>query len=316
MTVNKEGIDRAEALALLEPSRRHELRERAHETTLKCVEKRFDFCAIINAKSGRCTENCKWCAQSAHWKTGCETYGWVGTEACVKAAKEAEANGADRIGIVTSGRTLSHEDVDNVCAALHEMRKASRIGLCASLGLLTEDDLKRLKDAGLERVHCNLETAPSLFPSLCSTHSTADKLATLRAAKKLGFQVCCGGIIGMGETDEQLVEFAFALKEIAPDSIPVNVLHPIEGTPLGEKGILDPERVIDSVALLRLVNPSTPLRFAGGRRDMSDETAAKCIYVGMSAGIAGPLLTTPGADFDDDRELALKAGYSVGRRES
>ena len=303
-------------MALLKPERREELRERAHETTLRCVEKRFDFCAIINAKSGRCTENCKWCAQSAHWKTGCETYGWVGTEACVKAAKDAEANGADRIGIVTSGRTLSHEDVDNVCAALYEMRKASRIGLCASLGLLSEDDLKRLKDAGLQRVHCNLETAPSLFPSLCSTHSTADKLETLRAAKKLGFQVCCGGIIGMGETDEQLVEFAFALKEIAPDSIPVNVLHPIEGTPLGGKGTLDPERVIDSVALLRLVNPSTPLRFAGGRRDMSDETAANCIYVGMSAGIAGPLLTTPGADFDDDRELALKAGYSVGRRES
>lgn len=307
------GINRDEALALLKPERRNELRERAHEVTLKCVEKRFDFCAIINAKSGHCTENCKWCAQSAHWKTGCETYGWVGTEACVKAAKEAEANGTDRIGIVTSGRALSREDVDNVCAALSEMRKVSRIGLCASLGLLSEYDLKRLKDAGLERVHCNLETAPSLFPSLCSTHSTADKLATLRAAKKLGFQVCCGGIIGMGETDEQLVEFAFALKEIAPDSIPVNVLHPIEGTPLGEKDILDPERVIDSVALLRLVNPSTPLRFAGGRRDMSDETAAKCIYVGMSAGIAGPLLTTPGADFDDDRELALKAGYAVGR---
>jgi biotin synthase-like enzyme len=118
----------------------------------------------------------------------------------------------------------------------------------------------------------------------------------------------------MGETDEQLVEFAFALKEIAPDSIPVNVLHPIEGTPLGGRGILAAERVVDSVALLRLVNPSTPLRFAGGRRDMSDETAAKCIYVGMSAGIAGPLLTTPGADFDDDRELALRAGYAVSAR--
>ena len=117
----------------------------------------------------------------------------------------------------------------------------------------------------------------------------------------------------MGETDEQLVEFAFALKEIAPDSIPVNVLHPIEGTPLADRGILDPERVVDSVALLRLVNPSTPLRFAGGRRDMSDETAAKCIYVGMSAGIAGPLLTTPGADFDDDRHLAVQAGYRVGQ---
>ena len=309
-----EAIIREEALALLKPERRQELRERAHEVTERCVEKRFDFCSIINARSGRCSENCKWCAQSAHWKTGCETYGWVGTEACVKAAKDAAANGADRIGIVTSGRGLSTKDVEDVAAALREMRKATDIGLCASLGLLSEEDLLKLKEAGLQRIHCNLETAPSLFPALCSTHTVAEKIATLRAAKKLGFQICCGGIIGMGETDAQLVEFAFALKEIAPDSIPVNVLHPIEGTPLAERGILDPERVIDSVALLRLVNPTTPLRFAGGRRDMSDETAAKCIYVGMSAGIAGPLLTTPGADFDDDRELAIKAGYSVGKQ--
>ncbi|MBQ6915954.1 MAG: biotin synthase BioB [Kiritimatiellae bacterium] len=307
------AITKDEALALLQPERRDELRERAHEVTERCVEKRFDFCSIINARSGRCTENCKWCAQSAHWKTGCETYGWVGTEACVAAAREAESNGADRIGIVTSGRCLSPEDVDNVCAALREMRKASDIGLCASLGLLSEADLAKLKAAGLQRVHCNIESAPSLFPKLCATHTFEDKLATLRAAKRLGFQVCCGGIIGMGETDEQLVEFAFALREIAPDSIPVNVLHPIEGTPLAGCGILDPERVIDSVAVLRLVNQSTPLRFAGGRRDMSDETASKCIYVGMSAGIAGPLLTTPGADFDDDRELAVRAGYAVGR---
>ena len=310
--MNMQAITREEALALLKPERREELRERAHEVTEKCVEKRFDFCSIINARSGRCSENCKWCAQSAHWKTGCETYGWVGTEACVKAAKEAAANGADRIGIVTSGRCLSSADVENVCAALREMRKAvPDIGLCASLGLLSEDDLAKLREAGLQRVHCNLEAAPSLFPSLCTTHTTADKLATLRAAKKLGFQICCGGIIGMGETDEQLVEFAFALGEVAPDSIPVNVLHPIPGTPLGDKGILDPDRVVDSVAILRLVNPSTPLRFAGGRRDMSDETAAKCIYVGMSAGIAGPLLTTPGAVYADDRHLALKAGYEV-----
>ena len=306
------GISKEEALALLKPDRRHELRERAHEITEEFVEKRFDFCSIINARCGRCSENCKWCAQSAHWKTNCETYGWVGTEACVNAAREAAANGADRIGIVTSGRCLSHDDVENVCAALRAMRAATDIGLCASLGLLSEEDLKKLKAAGLQRIHCNLETAPSLFPSLCTTHTTADKLATLHAAKRLGFQICCGGIIGMGETDEQLVEFAFALKEVAPDSIPVNVLHPIEGTPLGDRGILDPGRVVDSVAILRLVNPSTPLRFAGGRRDMTDETAAKCIYVGMSAGIAGPLLTTPGADFNDDRELALRAGYAVG----
>ena len=315
--MKEQDITKEEAVALLRPERQEELRERAHEVTEQCVEKRFDFCSIINARSGRCGENCKWCAQSAHWKTGCETYGWVGTDACVKAAREAAANGADRIGIVTSGRCLSPEDVENACAALREMRKAvPEIGLCASLGLLSESDLAKLKAAGLQRVHCNLETAPSLFPSLCTTHTTADKLSTLKAAKRLGFQICCGGIIGMGETDEQLVEFAFALKEIAPDSIPVNVLHPIKGTPLGGKGILDPERVVDSVALLRLVNPSTPLRFAGGRRDMTDEAAAKCIYVGMSAGIAGPLLTTPGANFNDDRELALRAGYAVSCAES
>ena len=305
------GITREEALALLKPERRQELRERAHEVTERCVEKRFDFCSIINARSGRCSEDCKWCAQSCRWKTGCSVYGWVGTEACVKAAKEAEANGADRIGIVTSGKRLSAKDVDDVCAALKAMREVTDIELCASLGLLSEDDLRRLKEAGLRRLHCNIETAPSLFPELCTTHTIAEKLATLRAAKRLGFQICCGGILGMGETDEQLVEFAFALKEIAPDSIPVNILHPIEGTPLAGQGILDPERVVDSVAILRLVNPSTPLRFAGGRRDMSDETAAQCIYVGMSAGIAGPLLTTPGADFNDDRELALRAGYTI-----
>ena len=309
-------VDREEAVALLQPHRRAELRERAHEATLRFVEKRFDFCSIINARCGRCSENCKWCAQSAHWNTGCETHGWAGADACVKAAKEAEANGADRIGIVTSGRTLSPEDVDNACAALRAMRAAADVGLCGSFGLLDETALAKLKDAGLQRVHCNIETAPSLFPSLCSTHTQEQKLATLRAARGMGLEICCGGIIGMGETDAQLVEFAFALNAIAPDSIPVNVLHPIEGTPLGNSGMPDPERVVDSVAVLRLVNPSTPLRFAGGRRDMSDETAAKCIYAGMSAGIAGPLLTTPGADFDDDRSLASAAGYKVRGRKT
>ena len=306
-----QAITKEEALALLAPERRQELRERAHKVTLECVEKRFDFCSIIGAKNGKCPENCKWCAQSAHWHTDCEVSGWVGTEACVEAARAAEANGADRIGIVTSGRALEGADLDAACEAIRAIRAQTSISVCASLGIVSEESLARLKEAGLQRIHCNLETAPSLFPSLCSTHTQEDKLATLQAAKRLGFEICCGGIIGMGETDEQLVEFAFALREIAPDSIPVNVLHPIPGTPLGERGILDPERVIDAVALLRLVNPSTPLRFAGGRRDMTDETAAACIYVGMSAGIAGHLLTTPGADFGDDRELARRAGYTV-----
>jgi adenosylmethionine-8-amino-7-oxononanoate aminotransferase len=306
-----EGIGRAEALALLEPSRRHELRERAHETTLRFVERRFDFCSIVNARSGRCGEDCKWCAQSGHWRTGCGEHGWIGTEACVKAAKDAEANGADRIGIVTSGRRLSPADVENVCAALREMRKATGICLCGSLGLLSEEDLAKLKDAGLQRVHCNLETAPSLFPALCTTHTQEQKLATLRAARRVGLEICCGGIVGMGETDAQLVEFAFALAAVAPDSIPVNILHPIPGTPLGTLPPPAADHILDAVCILRLANPRTPLRFAGGRTLLDDATARLAIHCGIDAGIAGTLLTTPGASYATDRSLALEAGYDI-----
>lgn len=305
------AITRDEALALLAPERRAELRERAHALTLAMKNRTFDFCSIVNAKSGRCSENCKWCAQSAHWHTGCEEHGFIGAAPCVEAAKNAKANGAKRIGIVTSGRGMTPKDLENTCRALEAMRGAVEIDLCASLGLATEEDLRRLKAAGLKRVHCNIETAPSLFPKLCTTHTQAEKLETLKAAKRLGLEICSGGIIGMGETDEELVEFAFTLREIAPDSIPVNFLHPIKGTPLGETPPPDPERIVDSVALLRVVNPETPLRFAGGRRDISDATARLCLYVGITAGIAGPLLTTPGAVFADDRQLALEAGLEI-----
>ena len=304
------GITPAEALAALKGDRAV-LRAAAHAVTASCTPRRFDFCGIVNARSGRCSENCRWCAQSAHWKTGCENHGWIGTEAVVAAAQAAEANGVSRFALVTSGRAQTPEQVDEICAALREMGRRTRVHLCASLGLVGEADLRKLKEAGLSRYHCNLETAPSHFGDLCTTHTPEEKLATLKAARAAGLEVCCGGILGMGETDEQLVEFAFVLKEVAPQSIPVNILHPIPGTPLGDRPVLDRDRVLDSVALLRLVNPATPLRFAGGRRDLDDATAREAVHVGMSAGIAGPLLTTPGADYDDDRQLAVEAGYDV-----
>ncbi len=300
-----------ELLDLLRNAPRDELHEAAHRVTAACAPRRFDFCGIINARSGRCPENCKWCAQSAHWKTGCECHGWVGTEACVKAAADAEANGVGRIGIVTSGRAQSPADIDALCDALRAMRRETRIHLCGSLGLLSPSDIARLKEAGLERVHCNIETAPSHFGDLCTTHTQAQKLETLRAARDAGLEICCGGIIGMGESDEQLVEFALALAEIAPASIPVNILHPIPGTPLGDSPFLDEGRILDAISILRLANPKTPLRFAGGRARLSDDTARRAIFCGISAGIAGPLLTTPGADYADDRALAVEAGYEV-----
>ena len=305
-------ISPEEALRLLEAKEPEALRAAARAVTAHFKPRTFDFCAIINARCGRCSEDCKWCAQSARYETGCNVFGWVGAKACADAAKAAETNGVVRIGIVTSGRGQTLAQIEEICAALRAMRAAAgRIHLCASLGLVDEPSLAKLKAAGLQRLHCNLETAPSHFGSLCTTHTTAEKLATIRAARRLGFEICSGGIIGMGETDAQLVEFAFALKEIAPDSIPVNILDPIAGTPLGTRPPLDFGRILDSIAILRLVNPRTPLRFAGGRRLLTDEQAAEAIAVGIDAGIQGPLLTTPGKDYDDDRQLALAAGYEV-----
>ena len=305
-------ISPEEALRLLEAKEPEALRAAARAVTAHFKPRTFDFCAIINARCGRCSEDCKWCAQSARYETGCNVFGWVGAKACADAAKAAETNGVVRIGIVTSGRGQTLAQIEEICAALRAMRAAAgRIHLCASLGLVDEPSLAKLKAAGLQRLHCNLETAPSHFGSLCTTHTTAEKLATIRAARRLGFEICSGGIIGMGETDAQLVEFAFALKEIAPDSIPVNILDPIAGTPLGTRPPLDFGRILDSIAILRLVNPRTPLRFAGGRRLLTDEQAAEAIAVGIDAGIQGPLLTTPGKDYADDRQLALAAGYEV-----
>lgn len=305
------AVTAPEALALLRAGDSAALHEAAHEITEFFKPDHFDFCAIINARSGRCSENCKWCAQSAHWSTGCETYGWVGTERCVAEAKHAEANGVGRIAIVTSGRGQSPAQVEEICAALRAMRENCKLSLCASLGLLSREDLRKLWEAGLRRVHCNLESSPRHFKSLCTTHTTEEKLATIKAARELGFEVCSGGIIGMGESDEDLVAFGFLLKEVSPDSIPVNILHAIPGTPLGDSPRLPIDRILDAIAILRLINPKTPLRFAGGRRDLTDEEAARCVYVGINAGIQGPLLTTPGSDYADDRQLAKDAGYRV-----
>lgn len=301
-----------EVRVLLATAPREALYEAAHRVTEAFKAKSFDFCSIMNARSGKCSEDCKWCAQSARWRTCCDEWGLRTAEECVAAAKEAAANGAVRFGLVTSGRALSEREVEVIAEAVGRIAKETDLCPCASLGLLSETALVRLKEAGLRRFHCNLETAPSRFPSLCSTHTVEEKRRTLLAARRVGLQICCGGILGMGESQEELVEFAFALKEIAPDSIPVNFLHPIPGTPLGDSPLPTEEQILTGVAVLRLVNPRTALRFAGGRRDMSDTTAARAVYVGISAGIAGPLLTTPGAVFADDRQLALDAGYGFG----
>lgn len=202
------------------------------EVTNHFGSRKFDSCSIINARSGLCPENCKWCAQSAHYATGAATYPLVSHEVCMTMGRMNREAGIGRFSLVTSGRAVTGKTLDTICSYYRELKEQGGMGLCASMGLLTLEALRKLREAGVERYHCNLETAPSHFGSLCSTHTIDDKIATIRAAREAGMEICSGGIIGMGESMEQRVEFALKLREIHPASIPINVLQPIPGTPL------------------------------------------------------------------------------------
>lgn len=283
--------------------------EGAARITAEFSPRKFDFCSIINARSGRCPENCKWCAQSAHFSTGCEEYGMVDTEESVRASELNADAGVSRFSLVASGRKVTGRDLDRVCDDVRAINRRGRIRTCASLGLLGEADLRKLWDAGVRRYHCNLETAPSYFGSLCTTHTQADKLATIDAARRIGFEVCSGGIIGMGETRRQRMELAIELRKVEPASIPINILSPIPGTPLENVPLISEEEIIDCVALFRFAHPRVQLRFAGGRKRMSRENTVKAMRTGINGAIVGDLLTTIGATMEEDRVTVKDAGY-------
>ena len=271
----------------------------------------FDTCSIVNARSGHCSENCKWCAQSAHFHTGCKEYAVISREEASHVANYNVRNGVGRFSMVASGRAVKGKDLKDVCEILESIGASGQISTCASLGLLNESELQQLYSAGVHRYHCNLETAPSYFTELCTTHTQDDKMNTIRAARRIGFEICSGGIIGMGETRRQRVELALKLREVEPVSIPINILSPIPGTPLENTPPITDEEIILTVALFRLAHPRVVLRFAGGRARLPREVQLRAMKTGINGAIVGDLLTTIGSTIAQDRQLAAEAGYNL-----
>ncbi len=269
---------------------------------------RFETCSIMNARSGRCPEDCKWCSQSRHNRARVDIYPLVGAVQAAAAAQDNERRGVNRFSLVTSGRGMSAAEMDKACELYGAIRKESGIALCASMGLLDEVQMRRLAASGVTRYHCNLESAPSFFPALCSTHTIGQKLETLRAAKAAGLETCSGGIIGMGETRTQRIELAVALRDAGVDSIPLNILNPIPGTPLENMPPLPDGEILLAAAMMRIVNPAVHLRLAGGRIRIT-HLAPRLLHCGVSAAIVGDMLTTVGSNVETDLEMFRREGF-------
>ena len=264
----------------------------------------IDLCAIINAKSGRCSEDCAFCSQSAHYITDIERYPLVSEEIIIESAKEASNIGANRFGIVVSGENIKDPlELKSICTAIEDMPSRVAIGRCASLGTLTRETALDLKKAGLERYHHNLETSESFFPKICTTHSYQERVNTIKIAKEEGFRVCCGGIFGLGETPEQRLEFAFTLKELGVDSIPLNFLNPIPGTPLENAPPIPPMEILKIIAVFRFIHPTKDIRVCGGRQRNLRGIQPLMYLAGANATMIGNYLTTPGSNPKEDLQL-------------
>lgn len=302
--------DYDEALSLMRSLSLEDLCALAHALRLRYQGKRVDMCSIMNARSGKCGEDCKWCSQSRFHHTDIEVYPLVDAESALREAVHNASKGVSRFSLVTSGRALSPADAERICAIYRRIGSECPIKLCASLGLLNREQLFQLKESGVTRYHCNLETAPSYFPQVCTTHTIEEKLQTIEWAREAGLEICSGGIIGMGESEEQRVEFALAIRRTGAVSIPVNILNPIPGTRLAGMPPLKDEEVIRAVAMIRILNPEASVRLAGGRSRIK-AVEPELFRCGISGSIVGDLLTTTGSDIDTDKAMFLRLGFEL-----
>ena len=300
-------ITKQEAISLIDTDLK-ELSLYAEKIKQKFCGNKFDMCSIVSGKSGKCSENCKFCAQSSHYKTSIKGYPLLDSQNIFKEAKHNADKKVKRFSIVTSGKKLSDTEIDSVCQTYKDIKNKCDILLCASMGLLSYEQLLKLKQAGVTRYHCNLETSRRFFPSICSTHTYDDKINTINLAKKAGLEICSGGIFGLGETFEDRIDMFFDIYNLGIKSVPINVLNPIKGTPFENNKILSQEEINRTVAIARFILPDAFIRLAGGRLLFKDK-GVSMFSSGANATITGDMLTTSGTSIDEDFDTIKKLGF-------
>ena len=268
------------------------------------------LCSIINAKSGLCSEDCRFCAQSGHYATSAPTYPLVDNEVMSQHAANAFSQGAHCFGVVTSGNRISGQELDRLCA--WAQKRGAQGCISVSLGRLTAAEMRILKANGITKIHHNLETARSHFPSICTTHDYEERLGTIRTAKKEGFKVCSGGLFGLGETMAQRIELALELKAAGVDSVPLNFLNPVPNPPLGQQGItLTPREALTIVALFRYILPDKDISVCGGREVVLQDMQSWILHAGANGMMVGGYLTTSGRGVKDDHQMIRDAGFTI-----
>ena len=307
-------LSRNDDLSFLIKSGTDELCRNADRIRKALCGDHVDLCSIVNGRSGRCPENCKFCAQSAHNHTGIDEYPFLDEDSIVNECRHNADKGVHRFSIVTAGRTLTDGDFEKAVSAYSRMSRECGIKLCASHGLLTEEQFIRLRESGVTTYHCNIETSRRNFPNICTTHTFDDKIACIKRAQKCGLNVCSGGIIGMGETPEDRLDMALTLAELGIGSIPINALRPIKGTPLESETPLTEEDILRTAAIFRFIVPTAYIRLAAGRIIMRDSGSAAFLS-GANATITGDMLTTSGNDIEGDIKMLRGLGLDVSAPE-
>lgn len=267
------------------------------------------FCSDVNAKSGRCSENCRFCAQSGWYNTGVKEYPLRRPEELLKEARQAEAYGAERFGIVTSGRGQTDpKQFESIVETVRLVTQHTGLSVCCSLGLLTDEQLKRLKEAGCERIHCNLETSRDYFPEICTTHTYDEKMNHIRRIQDAGLDVCSGGIFGLGETEKDRLDMAFALKGRDIRSVPLNIFNPIPGTPMGETKPPQPLEILRYFAVYRFILPHAIIRVCAGREGGLRDMQSFALAAGLNGAMIGGYLTIAGRPPEKDKQMARDLG--------